>query len=303
MKKIYKGFGIIIILIIFLISAFNNLNSNNDLKNSNIDRSILNISKSPDIFFYDNDKKIQIEKIKETVNNFFINGYRNHNMQCKENEKLHEGENVYYNVYYVGKNLLFAKFLDKEDQEFNYNFSYFKIISSTSLQQEGITDKDLLDSIWNAKDLLYVYSGNFIVNSNNYDDFNGKEKMKEELEESIKYRYFDFSEKKSPSDNPIFYETDKTRKVYLLDFDDKSSYYSILVFTDNGYVYAANIEYVGTNNDHYIYQINETEKYKYDDINNYDEASNSDNQLSIFINFYKYTLNHIISTISENELG
>jgi hypothetical protein len=238
---------------------------------------------------------ISEEDVIKSINNFYINSYRNNNMLS--GKKLPEGEEVKYDVYYAGDGYILAEFINSEDSLWLDNTF---LITKSGLVHVTNISKEKWDSLHEPTSLRYLYNGSFTVTLN-YEDYPGKYDILYSLKQYITYRYFVFSTEKFPYDNAIFWESRKADKINILDFDDKSMTYNILVYTNDGYVYDTFIEY-SVLDQHYKFYETANAAYKLDDIINYNESLNKDRQLTNFVVYYNNAMDHVLCTIDANDI-
>ena len=278
---------------------------------------------------------VSIQRIQDTINNYYINLLRRFNSQRIVEDQLFEGQDVQYNVYDAGNNYAlvkieseFAKDTDKEffqknvfvmdgDEFYLSGTRYFGQDANQIFEQQHELKQISTD------ELPLICSGSFHVDSNHYDDFAGKREIIKFLTEKIRYRYFNHSQEKDYNYEPVFHETTSAVKVDLLDFDEKSDRYDMLVYTKDGYVYSNMwIEYNEPLGGRYyqstpyynpdgsfeiieFHALNIT-VFKLTDIENidaYKESIRDDDialrNLTNFMIYYNYAQNHIIKEISE----
>lgn len=272
---------------------------------------------------------VPIQLIQDTIDHYYSGLFRKVNLQRNAEEQMFEGEVVKYNVYDVGNNFALVKiendFVKDTDEQFFQKIIFvmdgdkFYLNGKRFLGQDEskiLEQQDELKEI-STNELPLICSGSFSVDSNHYDDFAGKSEIVKFLTEKIRYRYFNHSQEKDPHYEPVFHETTSAVKVWLLDFDEKSDVYDMLVFTKNGYVYNnMRIEYnqpLGTQYYHpdgsfefvELHALNIT-VFKLADIENidaYKESIRNDDialkNLTNFMIYYNYAQNHIIKEISE----
>lgn len=239
------------------------------------------------------------DSVIETINNYYVDYYRNGIIR-DVGESFNAGKELSYDVYYAGDNYLLLKFKTYEDKDLYYNATFY-INNNLSIENKRILDYDKLDNMYSSE-LTQICSSSFYIPKKAeivFKDYEEKKEFLKQLEQLIWYRYFDYSDEKPASDNPIFYEKTKAIKVDLLDFDSITTIYRVLVYTADGYVYEVSIKYNDSNKQ---FEISENPEacFRIDDILTYDSNSNTDEFFGDFMAYYNFVANHIISCIDEN---
>lgn len=253
-------------------------------------------TKSPDSVHYTRYQHVPIKLINATINTYYMNHYKVMNSQKEIKDQIYEGEEVRYKVYDVGNSIALVKFENDKDEDHYYDATF--LMDDDKFYNNRILDPDELNKIWESKKLTYICSGSFKVDSHHYDDYEGKKDLIKLLSEKIYYRYFNDSKEKPDNEYPIFHESTKAEKVYLLDFDDKSTKYNILVSTKNGYIYNVNLFFNTQDKDYQFFE-SDYLKYKKKDIDNFEESTNTDADLSDFMIFYNNAKKHIIKVVTD----
>lgn len=284
-----KKSSFFIFLILLLISALILLVCNSGDKSTNKTSISLNGF----------NEKMFMERMIEPINNYYIDYYRNIAIRDIENS-FYVGNKLSYEVYYAGENYLLLKFDNCSDEDLYYN-STFYINNDFTLVNKRILDYDKLSKLY-SKELPLIYTGSFYVpklSEIEFNNFSEKSNVLNELEKAIKYRYFNYSENKPDYDYPIFYETTKALKVEILDFDNITTLYRILVYTQDSYIYEVNVERKSDGT--FVFNEIPEASFLERDVVNFNKNSNKEEVLSSFVRYYQFFSNHVISCVKDNK--
>ena len=299
---------VVIALLLILLSSCGNKN------NSTVDTQSEDIQKTNEAVVPTNTNhlrytQLSTDAIINAINNYYINDYRIHNINCAPNETMYEGQEIHYNVYDAGRNYLLVKFDKYENFEYHYIDSTFRISYDLSIERDGMESEEL-DKLWNDNSLLLICSGSFYVERNSeitFDNYDGKEELLNEFKHLIWSRYFGDAE-----DQPMFHESTKAVKVDLLDFDEKTTIFDLLIYTEDEHIYQVSLEYVETDKDDPLYEFCKKQgvpdaKYQFieqpelyfsvSDVLNYDAESCTNYLLTNLMYLYNFLQDHTICTI------
>ena len=236
--------------------------------------------------------QLSTNAIIKAINNYYINHYRNYNIHSAPNETIYEGQEIHYDVYDAGNNYLFVK-QDKQEFFDYYGDSTFFIKFNLSIKNKRLASKRL-DKLWSNSSLPLICSGSFYVERNpeiTFDNYNGKEELLNEFKHLIWSRYFGDAEEK-----PIFQESTKAVKVDLLDFDEKTTRFELLAYTEDEQIYQVDLEYVDADKTYEFFEQLEL-CFPVSEVLNYDAESCTDALLSHFMSIYNFFQAHTICTI------
>jgi hypothetical protein len=218
------------------------------------------------------------DKINKSIRDYYINSYRSSYMMSSQ--KPLEGVTEKYNVYYAGDGYMIAK-LENEDE---VNATFFLLNPNRTIKPIENIPQRIWDEVDNTSKLLFLTSGSFTVHSDVYDNYDGKEEQLNTLVQAIR-RYYGFSKVGS-----------NAKKAYLLDFDEKSTEYYILLETTDGYFCYVYIRYDERAHD---FDFRNFVDEKCPDVIHYKKGDIGDGALPDFMIFYDYAKKHCIKIIDK----
>lgn len=186
-------------------------------------------------------ENLVIEDIKSTIHTFLDEYYKNINIM----DNVFEGENIDYDIYYEERGYVIVK-IAQEEEESNYLNGIFEVKMDFSLNNIVISDVEKCKSIWNSQDLILLSSDQLYIKKDlevTYEDFDGKKERLLDLKENIIKHYFNNTDMLEHSNRPIFAESTEANSVYLLNFDQETRVYKLLIMTEDREVYIGYIEY------------------------------------------------------------
>ncbi len=241
-------------------------------------------------------ENLVIEDIKSTIHTFLDEYYKNINIV----DNVFEGENIDYDIYYEERGYIIVK-IAQEEEESNYLNGIFEVKMDSSLKNIVISDVEKCKSIWNSQDLILLSRDQLYIKKDlevTYEDFDGKKERLLDLKENIIKHYFNKTDMLEHSNRPIFAETTEANSVYLLNFDQETRIYKLLIMTEDREVYVGYIEYDSVD-DSFLFREEACQNFNMDDILAYQQGKQENEDLCEFMKYYDYMMEHYICRVDE----
>ena len=235
-------------------------------------------------------------EVIDTVERYINGAYREIVMRNIDN-LIMAGSVITCNVYLLDSEYVFVTIDDKE-ATLGYIRMLYSIDKDLPMRERCVLVDNRIDStstdnleLISSIEVSVPYKSEVIFN-----DYQGKTDSLSNLEEMIKYRYFDFSEDKPLSDYPVFHNETKAVKVDLVDFDDCSFLFHLFVHTEDSNVYEVSMhEY---SDDGWVFIENTLSCYSEESKSESNETK--DNNLQDFIAYKEFADKHIIKSITRD---
>lgn len=234
-------------------------------------------------------ENLSCEYVMETVHDYLDKYYKQMNV-CGDD---FPGQTLNYDVYYSKSGYIIVKIRQEEEECKDSNGTYH-IGKDYTIRYEMINSKEQFDKLVNDPNLLFLDSGELYVKTDSevtYEDYQGKEEKLEEIRTAIYSHYFDYDEDYELSGRPIFHEWTNAEKIYLLDFDEGTKTFHLIVITKDQTAYHAYATYSS------LY-----EKYEFREeiptsvtlgqMEDYRKTKEGDLLVADFIDYYDYVMMH-----------
>lgn len=238
-----------------------------------------------------------INTLKRALNNYYIGFYRE--SVIITNSDLLAGKDIFYEVYQLDNNYIGVNFLEENPDRKEILFANAKFcVGDNSVLIPCLEDSiDIESEIAKNTNSKKLFSDSFyipLLEEIQFEDYEGKQEHLEMLENMIREHYF--AEHTHAWEYPIFYESTSAEKVFLMDFDELTSCYSLLVFTQDGYVYDVKLSpQLLQNGGQWEIPL---ARVSVDDIESYSEDVIYTGYMSTnFMEYYEFFMEHVIRCI------
>lgn len=232
-------------------------------------------------------ESLSIPYVMSTVHDYLEKDYKKRNVRGDD----FPGETLEYDVYYSKNGYIVVK-IQQEEGGCNYFNGTYHIEKDLSIKNEEIKGEGEFERIVNDPDLYLLGSDELYVKTDSevtYEDYEGKEEKLEEIKAAIYNHYFTYDEE--PCKRPVFHESTSAEKVYLMDFDEGTKCFDLIIITEDGSVYEAYADYYWLDEKYEFRELVPT-CTSLEAIEKYKETQEGDAVLAGFVDFYDYVMMH-----------